>query len=91
MRIAAERTAAAHTHLMAIEPYADTDLNDNDGNATPDIEVILDKVPVGKHLVVEHISGQLGVKDGGEVDWISANAQGLPGESFTCQCGLYHV
>jgi hypothetical protein len=64
---------------MAIEPFSDTGLKDNNGNATPDIEVILAKVPTGKLLVVEHISGQLGVKDGGVVDWIQAAGQGLPG------------
>jgi hypothetical protein len=61
---------------MAIEPYADTALNDNNGTLTPTIEVILAKVPAGKLLVVEHISGQLGVLDGGVVDWIQAAAQG---------------
>jgi hypothetical protein len=68
-----------HTHLMAIEPFSDTALNDNNGNATPDIEVVLAKVPAGKLLVVEHISGQLAVRDGGVVDWIQAASQGIPG------------
>jgi hypothetical protein len=64
---------------MAIEPFSDTGFTDNDGNATPSIEVILAKVPAGKLLVVEHISGRLAVKDGGVVDWIQAAGQGLPG------------
>lgn len=61
---------------MAIQPFADTDLNDNNGNATPDIEVVLAVVPVGKLLVVEHVSGQLAVRDGAVVDFIQAAAQG---------------
>jgi hypothetical protein len=65
-----------HTHVMAIQPFADTDLNDNNGNATPDIEVVLAVVPVGKLLVVEHVSGQLAVRDGAVVDFIQAAAQG---------------
>jgi hypothetical protein len=68
-----------HTHLMKIEPWADTDSNDNNGHATGIIEVIMGVVPVGKLLVVEHISGQLAVKEtpgGVEVDFISAAAQG---------------
>ena len=64
---------------MAIEPFSDTGLDDNNGNATPDIEVVLAKVPAGKLLVVEHISGQLAVRDGGVVDWIQAASQGIPG------------
>jgi hypothetical protein len=69
--------AAVHTHLMAIQPFADTALNDNNGNATPDIEVVLAVVPVGKLLVVEHVSGRLAVRDGDTaVDFIQAAAQG---------------
>jgi hypothetical protein len=61
---------------MAIQSFADTVSNDNGGNATPDIEVVLAVVPVGKLLVVEHVSGQLAVRDGAEVDFIQAAAQG---------------
>ena len=69
--------AAVHTHPMAIQPFADTALNDNNGNATPDIEVVLAVVPVGKLLVVEHVSGRLAVRDGDTaVDFIQAAAQG---------------
>ena len=65
-----------HTHLMAIQPYADTALNGNNGNVSPTIEVILAVVPAGKLLVVEHISGQLAVRDGAVVNFIQAAAQG---------------
>jgi hypothetical protein len=61
---------------MAIEPFADTDINDNNGNASPDITVELAVVPVGKLLVVEHVSGRLAVRDGEVVDFIQAAAQG---------------
>jgi hypothetical protein len=61
---------------MAIQPYADTALNDNNGNVSPTIEVILAVVPAGKLLVVEHISGQLAVRDGAVVNFIQAAAQG---------------
>ena len=61
---------------MALQPYADTALNDNNGNVSPDIEVVLAVVPVGKLLVVEHVSGRLAVRDGAVVDWISAGGQG---------------
>lgn len=65
-----------HTHLVAIQPYADTAVNDNNGNVSPDIEVVLDAVPAGKLLVVEHISGQLAIRDGAVVNFIEAAAQG---------------
>src|SRR5262249_16316268 len=68
--------STVHTHCMSIQPFADTDLNDNNGAATPDIEVILAVVPVGKLLVVEHVSGQLAVRDGAAVDAVQAAAQG---------------
>jgi hypothetical protein len=71
-----------HTHVMAIQPFADTALNDNNGNATPDIEVVLAVVPVGKLLVVEHISGRLAVRDGAVVDFIQAAAQGQDSVGF---------
>jgi hypothetical protein len=61
---------------MALQPYADTALNDNNGNVSPDIEVVLAVVPVGKLLVVEHVSGRLAVRDGAVVDFIQAAAQG---------------
>jgi hypothetical protein len=61
---------------MAIQPYADTALNDNNGNVSPTIEVILAVVPAGKLLVVEHISGELAVRDGAVVNFIQAAAQG---------------
>ena len=66
-----------HTHLMTIEPFADTEFNDNNGNVSPTIEVVLAVVPVGKLLVVEHVSGRLAVRDPNVVvDFISAAAQG---------------
>ena len=71
-----------HTHLMAIEPYADTALNDNNGNVSPTIEVVLAVVPDGKLLVVEHISGQLAVREGAVVNFISAAAQGQNSVAF---------
>lgn len=61
---------------MAIQPFADTAINDNNGVATPDIEVILAAVPIGKLLVVEHVSGRLAVRDGAVVNFIQAAAQG---------------
>jgi hypothetical protein len=61
---------------MAIEPFADTDSNDNNGAAAPDITVILAAVPAGKVLVVEHVSGRLAVRDGEVVEFIQAAAQG---------------
>ena len=67
---------------MAIEPYADTALNDNNGNVSPTIEVVLAVVPDGKLLVVEHISGQLAVREGAVVNFISAAAQGQNSVAF---------
>jgi hypothetical protein len=64
---------------MAIQPFADTALNDNNGNVSPTVEVILAAVPVGKLLVVEHVSGQLAVRDGAVVDFIQAANQGQDG------------
>ncbi|OBF21160.1 hypothetical protein [Mycobacterium sp. ACS4331] len=61
---------------MALQPFADTGYNDNNGVATPSVEVILAKVPDGKILVVEHVSGQFAVRDGGVVNWLQAAAQG---------------
>jgi hypothetical protein len=61
---------------MAIQPFADTALNDNNGNVSPTIEVVLAVVPAGKLLVVEHISGRLAVRDGAVVDFIQVAAQG---------------
>lgn len=60
---------------MAIQPFSASAFNDNNGTATPEIEVVLTDVPVGKLLVVEHISGQLAVRDGAVVDYIRATAQ----------------
>jgi len=73
------RRGGCDTHLMAIEPWSDTGLNDNNGSLSPTIEVILAKVPAGKLLVVEHISGELAVLDGGVVNFIQAAGQYLPG------------
>jgi hypothetical protein len=39
-------------------------------------------VPVGKLLVVEHISGRLAVRDGDEVDFIQAAATGADSVAF---------
>lgn len=61
---------------MAREPWADTQSNDNNGAATPDVEVILAAVPVGKLLVVEHVSGRLAARDGEVVQFLQAAAQG---------------
>jgi hypothetical protein len=68
--------SAVHTRLMAVEPFESTAFNDNDGNATPDIEVVLAAVPLGKLLIVEHVSGRLAVRDGAAVDYLQAAAQG---------------
>jgi hypothetical protein len=67
---------------MAIQPFADTALNDNNGNVSPTIEVVLAVVPAGKLLVVEHISGQLAVRDGAVVNFIQAAAQGQNSVGF---------
>jgi hypothetical protein len=67
---------------MALQPFADTAFNDNNGAATPDIEAILAEVPAGKILVVEHVSGQLAVREGAAVNLIQAAAQGGGGVVF---------
>jgi hypothetical protein len=61
---------------MAIEPFAATGSTDNGGNAVPSATVELGAVPAGKLLVVEHVSGQLAVKDGDVVNFLQAAAQG---------------
>lgn len=61
---------------MALQPFADTAFNDNNGIATPDIEVILAAAPAGKILVIEHVSGRLAVREGAVVNVIHAAAQG---------------
>jgi hypothetical protein len=61
---------------MAIQPFSANGVNDNNGAVTPDITVILAAVPVGKLLVVEHVSGRLAAADGAVVDFIQAAAQG---------------
>jgi hypothetical protein len=61
---------------MTVQPFSETAINDNGGNAVPQTTVILAKVPVGKLLVVEHISGRLAVRDGVELDYLYAAAQG---------------
>jgi hypothetical protein len=67
---------------MAIEPFSSTALTDNGGNASPQATVELAAVPVGKLLVVEHISGRLAVRDGDVVDFIQAAAQGADSVAF---------
>lgn len=76
------QTAAIHTHQMAIEPFNDTALTDNDGNALPQTTVDLAVVPAGKLLVVEQISGRLAVRDGDVVDAIQAAATGADSVAF---------
>jgi hypothetical protein len=78
------------SHLMAIQPFADTTLNDNNGNVSTTIEVVLAVVPAGKLLVVEHISGQLAVRDGAVVNFIQAAAQGQNSVVFL-PVNLYQV
>ncbi|MCV7319525.1 hypothetical protein [Mycolicibacterium confluentis] len=62
---------------MALQPFADTGHNDNHGLVVaPYIQVILAAVPMGKILVVEHISGQLAAQDGATVNFIEATVHG---------------
>jgi hypothetical protein len=62
---------------MAIEPFAAIGSTDNGGTVDAQSTVELGVVPAGKLLVVEHVSGQLAVKDGDEVDFVQAAAQGV--------------
>ena len=64
---------------MAIEPFSCTALTDNNGNAPPSTTVDLAVVPVGKLLVVEHISGRLAVRDGD----VGLHSSRRPGSGFS--------
>lgn len=60
---------------MALQPWSDTKRNDNYGlSVAPYIQVVMAEVPAGKIWVVEHISGQVAVQDGGTVNFIEATS-----------------
>lgn len=68
---------------MALQPWSDTKRNDNHGLVVaPYVQVVMAEVPAGKIWVVEHISGQVAVQDGGTLNFIEATSHSEHGQVY---------